>query len=525
MSSTGVRLPGPAAEYHHTVAGRRARERVLVALAGLLAVGGALALALAMPKPNYPLVIGGLVGMVAFGALVTSPRVDITVGGLVFYLGCINGPLKLISSAGTAGSALQDVLIVTLLAGLLARRVAAGLSWRVPPLGGWVLAFVGAVAIEAFNPKTLNFLKVGAGFREQLQFVPFFLFAYLLVRSKARLRKAFLLLGVVALANGITATYQTRLSPEQAASWGTGYANKFTGAASRTFKSEGVGRIRPTGLGDESGAGAGVGLAAIAPMLALLAYTRRKRWLIALLLFGALAAVATGAGRIEFVGGMVSIVGYALLTASAGRRARRPLRYLAVALVVAIPFGFLFVSTLGEGSFARYSSLFSGGSTAAGYKENELKAIPHQIEVSPFGFGLGTAGPAAAFGGKNTELLEGHNVNAETTYNFLFKEVGLPGIIIWPAIAITMLSLAFRRIRTLADTELQAYLAAVFAPVFAMFFMAFEGPVSQSQSLAPYYWFAFGVAAYWLAGEGYRRARRPVFEPATRSVALPQAAG
>ncbi len=71
-----------------------------------------------------------------------------------------------------------------------------------------------------------------------------------------------------------------------------------------------------------------------------------------------------------------------------------------------------------------------------------------------------------------------------------------------------MLGLAFRRIRTLADPELQIYLAAVFAPIFAMFFMSFEGPVTQSQVLSPFYWFALGVAGYWLAGPGWQAARR-----------------
>ena len=73
-----------------------------------------------------------------------------------------------------------------------------------------------------------------------------------------------------------------------------------------------------------------------------------------------------------------------------------------------------------------------------------------------------------------------------------------------------MLWLAFTRIRGLVDPELQLYLAAIFAPIFAMFFMSFEGPVSQSQVLAPFFWFALGVAAYWLAGPGWQAARRKI---------------
>jgi hypothetical protein len=439
---------------------------------------------------------------------VTSPRLELTVGGLVFFLGCLNGPLKLLSSTGRVGSGIQDVLIVAIVAGMAIRHMFSGKPWKLPPLAGLAIAFVAVVALEAFNPKTLNLLKVGAGFREQLQFVPFFIFGWLLVRSKPRLRRMLILLGVIALANGLVATYQTRLSPKQAAAWGEGYAAKFEGKASKTYKSEGQGRVRPTGLGDESGAGGGTGLVAIAGIFALLATTSRKRWILVLLAFGAMAAIATGLGRIQLVGGLLAVVGYLLLASGGGRALRRPLRLLLVTLAVLLPFGFLFVSVLGEGTFSRYTSLLEGGTSSAGYKEGEVRQVPSLVEASPFGFGLGTAGAAAAFGGRSTELYEGHNLNAETTYNFIMKEVGLPGLIVWPATLLTMLWLAFTRIRALVDPELQLYMAAIFAPIFAMFFMSFEGPVSQSQVLAPFFWFALGVAAYWLAGPGWQAARR-----------------
>lgn len=482
------------------------------ALLAMVLVAITIAIGVAMPKPNYALVLGGIVGALALAALVMSPRLDWTVGGLVFFLGCVDGPLKLISKTGTVGSALQNVLIGAILVGLIVRHVMSGKRLVIPPLAGWAIAFAAVVLVEAFNPKTLNALKALAGIRDQLQFVPFFIFGWLLVRSKARLRKAFLLLGVIALANGVVSSYQTRLSPAQAASWGAGYEQKFTGKARKTYKSgEGEAKVRPTGLGDESGGGGGAGIIAVAGTLALLAYTRRKRWAIALLLFGAIAAIATSLGRIELVGGVLAVGAYLLLAGSTGRHARRSVRFLLVALALAIPFGVIFVSSLGEGTFSRYSGLLSGeGTNSTSYKEDELRQIPKEVSSSPFGFGLGTAGPAAGFGGKSSELLEGHNVNAETTYNYIVKEVGLPGILIWAGTLLTMVILALTRIRTLVDPELQTYLAAVFAPVVAMLLMSFEGPVTQSNRLAPYFWFALGVAGYWLAGPGYRAARRRV---------------
>jgi hypothetical protein len=97
-------------------------------------------------------------------------------------------------------------------------------------------------------------------------------------------------------------------------------------------------------------------------------------------------------------------------------------------------------------------------------------------------------------------------------------------VLVWVGAILSMLLLAFGRIRLLADTELQTYLAAVFAPVIAMFFMSFEGPVTQSQVLSPYYWFALGVAGYWLAGPGWHAARRRIGFRSAEPAAVPMVA-
>jgi hypothetical protein len=512
MSTPRLGLASPSAGAHPAVVGRRIHDALLLALAGLASVALALAIAVAVPTPNYALVLGALVGVLALGVFAANPRLEITVPLLAFYLGCINGPVKLIVSGGTAVSALQDVLILAICLGILVRRIVSGRKLTLPPLSSWVIAWTAVVVLEAFNPRTLNLLKVGAGFREQLEWVPFFFFGYLLVRSKSRLRRFFLVLGVIALANGVVSTYQTQLGPAAVASWGPGYSNKLLGQNSRVYKSEGVSYVRPTGLGDESGGGGATGLVAIAGLLALLGTSRRRRGALLLLTFGAIAAVATGLGRLEVVGSVLAVIGYALLTASAGRQARGPLRALIVTFAIAVPFLLIFVASVGEGVFSRYSSIAPGkvATTGTSYKEGELKQIPTEIAVSPFGFGLGTAGAAAGFGGSSTEDVEGHNVNAETTFNFIVKEVGLPGLVVWIGFILTLITLAFRRVRLIADSELQVYLAAVFAPVFALFFMGFDGPVSQSEWSGPYIWFAGGIAAYWLVGPGWRLAQRRV---------------
>ena len=93
-------------------------------------------------------------------------------------------------------------------------------------------------------------MKVIGGFRQQLEWVPFFFFGYALMRSRERFRKLFVILGVIALANGLMSTYQTRLSPGQLASWGPGYAELVHGSetvSARKYVSEGVAQGAPPG--------------------------------------------------------------------------------------------------------------------------------------------------------------------------------------------------------------------------------------------------------------------------------------
>ena len=128
MSTPRLGLASPSAGAHPAVVGRRVHDALLLALAGLASVALALAIAVAVPTPNYALVLGALVCVLALGVFAANPRLEITVPLLAFYLGCINGPVKLIVSGGTAVSALQDVLILAICLGILVRRIVSGAS-------------------------------------------------------------------------------------------------------------------------------------------------------------------------------------------------------------------------------------------------------------------------------------------------------------------------------------------------------------------------------------------------------------
>ncbi|MGH2854830.1 MAG: hypothetical protein ACRDLF_11650, partial [Solirubrobacteraceae bacterium] len=315
MSAPHPRLSSPLAGVHPAVLNRRIGELALIGATGLVPLAMALAIALEVPDPNLLLVAGLALGAVGVIALVVNTRLEVSVALLALYLGTLDGPVKLLT-ANQAASAVRDVLIFAVVLGAVVRLLIAGERVRLPPLAGWVLAYVVLVLAEAFNPNTLGTLKILGGFRQQLEWVPFFFFGYLLVRSRDRFRKVFLILGVIALANGVVGAYQTRLTPAQLASWGPGYAERVYGSetlSGRKYLSEGVARVRPPALGSDSGFGGSVGVIALAGTVALLASSRRRRWLAVVLCLGALLAIATSLARLSVVGAVIALLGFVLL--------------------------------------------------------------------------------------------------------------------------------------------------------------------------------------------------------------------
>ncbi len=516
MSAAEALLHDPAGGPRARVRARRLRDPLRSALGGLIALAIALGVSVAVPHPNLLLTFALLLGALAVFALAAVSRLEVTVTVLAVYLGVLDGPVKLLS-ASQAASSVRDILIAAVSLGALVRLLRRGERLRLPPLSGWVLAFVALVAIEAFNPRTHGLVKIAGGFRQNLEWVPFFFFGYALMRSKERLRKLFVLLGVIALLNGAVSAYQTKLTPGQLASWGPGYAQLYednsvseTGLTARRYLSEGVALVRPPGLGADSGFAGGVGVIALPGTLALLATgTGRRRWLAILLSLGALVGIATGLGRLQVVGAAIAVVGFLLLSLSAGERVARPLAALLAVAAFALPLGALLVSLEGAHVFSRYESIEPNSvvQTSTSYKKKSLELIPRYIASDPLGFGLATAGSASTFGGKATEALEGHGVSSETQYNYVEDELGAAGLILWVALALQVIVLVLRRLPRVADVEVRIDLAAVFAVFVAFALMGLEGSFMSSAAGGPFFWFAVGIAAYWLAGPGRTRAR------------------
>ncbi|HEV3283319.1 MAG TPA: hypothetical protein VG010_03880 [Solirubrobacteraceae bacterium] len=505
MSATGARPASWAA--HPLVLSRRVRELGVLGLSIAVPLVLGLAISVQFTEPSVVVLIAVALGAAGVIALLLSPRYEVTLAIVALYLGLLEGTAKLRFGSHELGSALRDLLIFAVSLGAFLRLIVSRQRLRLPPLSGWVIAFVALVLVEAFNPMTVNLTKALGGFRQQLEWIPFFFFGYAIMRSKDRFRKLFLVLGVVALANGLMSTYQTRLSPAQLASWGPGYRELVFGSnglGGRTFRSEGSSHVRPPGLGTDAGFAGGVGVVALAPTLALLAVGgMRRRWPLALLCLGAMLAVATGLGRLQVVGAVFAVLLFAVLSFTAGRSVTKPLAAVLGILVLAVPTAAIVTSIAGSGTFGRYASL--DPTKLSSNKDNKissLRLIPGELEAAPLGVGLASVGAAGGFGGKNTNLVNGHGVSAETQYNFISDELGLPGLLLWVALTIELLVLGLRGLPRIADVELRIYLSAVFATFIAFTFIGLSGPTMSSAAFGPFFWFTVGIAAYWFAGPG-----------------------
>jgi hypothetical protein len=515
MSTFNARAAVPVGGVHPAVLNRRMRETGQLLLSVVIPLALALAISTQVTHPNLLLLVGGTAGAIGVVALMISPRYELTLIIVALYLGLLQGPLKLGTGAHEAASVVRDVLIFSISVGAILRIVVKRERMQMPPLSVWVVAFVALVLAEAENPNTHGILKALGGFRQLLEWVPFFFFGYAVLRSKERFRKLLLLLGVIAFANGVVSTYQTRLSPAQLANWGPGYREfvygeaepgKGKGLTGRTYSSEGVGRVRPPALGTEAGFSGGVAVVALPGLLALLAAGHlRRRWPVVVLVVGALIGVATGLGRIQVVGAVIAILVFAGLSFSAGKRVSKTLAALLGVLVLAIPAFVVLVSVEGKGTFSRYGSITPEAIGAnKDKKTSSLKRIPAQLAAAPFGVGLATAGAAAGFGGNQSEVLEGHTVSSETQYNYIADELGLPGLLLWVAFSLRLITLGLSRLRRVPDVELRLYLSGLLSSLIAMAIMGFSGPTMSSPAWGPFFWFAAGTFAYWFLGPGRR---------------------
>lgn len=527
MSTLYPSVGDRALRRHPAVRGDLAGERTRMLAAATVAAALAVAISVEMPSPgvkDFVEVIAAAIGLVAVAVLMVSTRYTVTLTLLALYLGLLDGPVKELTGSKYA-SGFRDVFIIAIALGMLAQLSRTRARVTMPPLSGWLIAFIALVLIEALNPNTPSITKAIGGYRQQLEFVPLFFFGYVIVRNKQRFRQLLLILGVLALANGMVSAVQWRLSPSALASWGPGYSERINGKGGRTYVAEGEAHPRPPGLGSDAGFGGGVGVIALPGLIALLAAGRlRRKGPLVLCSLGALLAIATCASRSSVVNLFVELLSFAALSLLVRISFRRAVSGLLVVFALAgLVMGGL-IALDGAGIFKRQASItrFVGSvssSKSAAEEEEEgeaagdgklahLSQIPKDLVDVPFGLGLGTAGAVAGLGGKVTKAVEEKKVSGGSAYNLLAVELGVPGLALWCGLTITVIMLALTRLRQIADPELRVYLVAVVSVFIALTVQGFAGPTLAVTPPGAFLWFAPGVIVYWLAGPGYRAAAR-----------------
>jgi hypothetical protein len=499
------------ARMHPAVIDRRMHDLLLLSGTALIPLAAGLAITLVYPNPNPLLLFGGLAAMFGVIALLVSRRYEITLALVLLYLGLADGPIKL-EAASAVASGMRDILIAAIALGMLMRLAVAKERVSPPPISLWVLAFVAFVLADAFNPNTANFIKALGGWRQQLEWVPFFFFGYMLMRDKRRFRQLFLLLGVIALANGLVGTVQARLTPDQLASWGPGYhelvkGGEGNGITGRTYSVHGEARVRPPALGSDAGFGGGVGALALPCLLALLAASPyRRRWPLLLLSGGAVLGIATAASRTSVVVGVVGMLAFAGFSLIGGLKISRTLLVVLATAVLVILVGSVLIASNGSGIFARQETLTSvqkAEESGGASKEQTLSEIPTDLVHAPFGYGLGIAGAVSGFGGKAPAHFEGQRVMGGSAYSLLMKEVGFPGLFLWLGLTINVLLVSLRWLRRIADPELRTYLAGLLAGYVAITVEGLSGP-TLAVTIGAFLWFVPGVVAYWFGSSGVR---------------------
>lgn len=429
---------------------------------------------------------------------VTHRRVDHTLVALALYLGLLDGYVKLRTGSPTVTLA-RDALVIAIAAGALLRAVQTGRRLSLPPLSGLVLAFTGLVLVELANPAGRGLSAGLAGVRQHLEFVPLFFLGYAFVRTESQIRKALLVLVFCAAAGGGVSYIQSTLTPDQLAAWGPGYRERvfgtgiFTGAGRLAFENIGS-VVRPFGLGSDAGSGAAAAALALPGLVALLIVAKGAvRWGVALMSVGVGLAVATSGSRAALLTAFISLVAFGLI-AAASRNALKAVTGIALGVFVI----YLAFVQLGptNGSTVRAQSVTPNRalSTFSTERGDSVKAFAGLAAEHPLGVGLGIVGPASGFQ-RTTSVTE---FNSETQWNFLVVELGIAGVIIYLALLLRLLWVAFARVRRVSRPELRLYLAALAAPIIAMIPAGFSGPTSASVPTAPFLWFASGVLAYWL---------------------------
>lgn len=481
----------------------------LVTAAILAALGLAVTAQLPTPTPISTIAVIGVLSAAVW--MLCSERYEWTLVILMLYLGLADGVLKLVTDSQPI-TLVRDLLFYAICIGAMIRMIVRRRPLELPPLAGWVIAWVIVVLVQIANPHNGTLLHSVASVRPHAEWVPLFFLAYFVIRSRHRLRMFLLLLLVIATANGIVGLIQLNLTPDQLSSWGPGYAKALKGESTVSQRSfvdeEGEEKNRPFALGSDVGFGGAAGVLAVPALLAFLSLPMSPlaRLGLAGLAVGVVLAVLTSEARVHVVTSVLAVIAFGVLTL-AGRLGGKTLLGISVGLTIAIAAIAFVLSSTGQSSFSRYESIASPEQavvTAYEYRGGVIAEVPNYVKDIPFGAGLGSRGPGGSFGGGSQNTLNGES---EPTY--LLIELGVPGLLVMLGFNLVLFYLSLTKIRLVEDRETRILLAAVAAPLFAIFAGWFAGVATATTPGAPYLWTAGGILSFWLIERRRRAAPSP----------------
>ena len=474
------------------------RRRATIAAGALAVLAIAVAVATRTSPPPVLVVAGGTIFVAIAIWMFLSERLAWPLAILALYLGLLDGFLKLSTGVEDLTIA-RDVFLYAIVLGVLVRAAIRREHLALPPLSGWVIAFVAVVLVQLLNPADRGTLHTLAALRPELEFMPLFFLGHQAVRTPTRLRRFLLILVLCATANGIVNFVQFNLTPSQFARWGPGYATYVNGTGSvsgRQFTdSAGQAKVRPFGLGTDAGSGAEIGLVSLGAALALLTLRGRRirDWLVLVLCVGPPLALFTGQLRSAIVAAVVVAAFFIVLAVSA-RRIIPTLAVFALGVLVTAVLLSVVASNSGSGVLSRYATITPGNllATTASSRGYSLALVPSFIVDYPLGGGLGSVGPASKYAGGASQLL-----NGETSFTFYLSDLGIPGLVVMLLFNLKLLGRALRRVRRMAYEE-RVLVAGVAAGIAGLLTDWASGSPLVTSPGAPYFWFAAGALAYWL---------------------------
>src|SRR3954469_6769482 len=488
-----------------------------------------LSVAIALPAAPFALLLTPVFGATCIWMFV-SARYEWSLAVLLLYLALVDGFVRLTTGIPEL-TLLRDGLLYAIVLAAALRALVGRRPLGMPPLGSWVVAYVAVVLVQLTNPAAGSLTHTVASLRPHLEWVPLFFLAYLVMRNARRLRIFFLLLLLVATANGFVNVVQLNLSVEQFAAWGPGYHDLVHGTAGVSGRSYAVvtdpntgatvKRTRPFGLGSDIGFGGAIGMLALPGGIALTMLGRRRgrpSLVYAALTGGAVFAVLTSAQRTSVVSAVVAVCAFALV-ASFGRR--RLLLGLATVAFVTVPI-VLALAAGSSGAFTRYSDITPGRvfSTAFQYKGGTLGLVPTYASGFPLGAGIGSVGPAVSLTGGPRA---GQPLNSDSEPTYLLIELGVAGFLVLLGFGIRLLVGAWRRVRRLVDYEQRLLLGALVASLAALLFSGLSGAATANPPGGPFFWFVAGTLAFWLFQPRRAAPALSRFRPMAPPVALPPA--